>query len=184
MKTSKNLILLFSFAYFVSFQSALAQSIDQKFSKLSYEEQSEIYTSSPIEVISFKEWIANSQDKELGLELIKTKAQYVFDIWGDTILGGDVVEVPWPWWISQKSVYLYNGKAVGVSAVSNSRAVYVGDSYCDWDYHIQRGKWNPECLNKNLGTIRQKFVVNFSGRMIYTGEHEAFYFDDITRGTY
>lgn len=142
---------------------AFSQELHPDFHTYTYQYQDSLIQSDRTKVISFEAWQADEELKAKMLLTLNKEGLEVFNIWGDTILGGDYTELGGDYWIADYEVYLVDGKAALFSATTVNKAVYYGDDYCDYDYFDVHEQWNQECLDKNSGELREKFFVDTQG---------------------
>lgn len=127
---------------------------------------SELYLNGGAEEVELQELFAKKMLTPFQWEKIQPKvakvAQEKSDIWGDTILEGDYVQLE-DAILDLKSVQgiLVKGKLVGFSAFVTAVSAYSGECYDDED----EAKFEA-CLQNFKGEISEKFIVNKKGEEI------------------
>lgn len=155
----------------VLISNAFSQEIHPEFHTFNEAAQDQILSSGRSEVIRFENWKIDSETKERVKAAIKNEGRNVFNIWGDTILGGDYTELGGQYWLQDYMVTLVDGKAAAFSAVTINKAIYYGDDYCDYTYFDAFNRWNDKCLELNMGEIREKFFVDILGNSLCLPSH-------------
>lgn len=157
-----------------------SQELHPDFHTLEIEVQDQILQSDRTQVIAFEDWKTDEQTKKTIFKAIEVEGLDVFNVWGDTILGGDYTELGSDYWLTTFEVYLVDGKAAVFSATTVNKAVYYGDDYCDYDYYQAHEQWNQECVEKNSGELREKFFINTQGADLWLPSNDLanFFFND------
>jgi len=160
--------------------SAFSQELHPEFHTLSIEAQDLILQSERTQVIAFEDWKTDEQTKQIIFKAIEVEGLDVFNVWGDTILGGDYTELGSDYWLTSFEVYLVDGKAAVFSATTVNKAVYYGDDYCDYEYFQVNEQWNQECVEKNSGELREKFFIDTKGADLWLPSNDLanFFFDN------
>jgi hypothetical protein len=165
-----SLILVFSL-------QAHALTADE-FAALTWNQQQNVLDGADIAEIDFADWTGDAELAQRFARAIEVVGTYVFDIWGDTILGGDYTELGSDFWIQDHKLILKNGTPIAAYAVVYNRAVDYGDwNVCNWDYFEANEEWNPECVELYSGVIREPFMTNVRGRKVWRDFWAEFVFD-------
>lgn len=160
-------------AVVVSIVSVQAWSMDaQTFSRLDHATQSEISLKSLADVD-----LGVEQSEQIKMSFL-VAGREVFDIWGDTILGGPYTELGHNWWIEDKQLVFYSGELIAIYGVTVNWAVDYNDEICDFDYLDLHGEWNSECIELRKGWIKEPFYADLKGQWVWMDTYASFIFKD------